>query len=129
MLHPFHTEANSTQSFLQKKRAFPAGWCLGLLGDLEPLWPLHVLQKFLDGVDVGVGRFKALDLAWVEAELVSPPALLCLHHQGQLSHFPKARGRASFPALMTALTEGMLSQALQPMRGGISSTPAAGGGE
>ena len=25
-------------------------------------WPLHTLQQFIDGVDVGVGQFKALDL-------------------------------------------------------------------
>ena len=25
-------------------------------------WPLHTLQQFIDGIDVGVGQLKALDL-------------------------------------------------------------------
>ena len=45
-----------------------------------------MLQQFIDGVDVGVGQLKALDLPWIIAELVSLLALLHPHHQGELSN-------------------------------------------
>ena len=39
-----------------------------------------------DEVDVGMGQFKALDLGLRISDLVSPPAFLCLHRQGQFSN-------------------------------------------
>jgi hypothetical protein len=36
----------------------------------------------IDGVEFGVGQLRTLDLV---AELVSPPALLYLHHQGDIT--------------------------------------------
>ena len=45
--------------------------------------PLHVLQKIVDGVDVGVAI--VLVLGWVVTGLVSLPAFLCPHRQGELS--------------------------------------------
>ena len=37
--------------------------------------------------------------------LFSPPALLCLHHQGQLSHFARVRSRVSFLAVTAGGTD------------------------
>jgi hypothetical protein len=37
------------------------GLCHPVTLDLQD-WPLHTLQQFIDGVDVGVGQLKALDL-------------------------------------------------------------------
>lgn len=51
--------------------------------------PLHTVQQFTDDIDGGgMGQFRALDLGWVETELVSPPALPHLH------------SRVSSPALL-----------------------------
>lgn len=54
-------------------------------------------QQLIDGDDVGVGQFKALDLVWVVAELVTLPALQYPCHQSQLSHTAPKRGRAMSP--------------------------------
>ena len=42
--------------------------------------PLHMLQKLLDGVRIGVSQPIGLDLPWVVAKLVSRPALPHPHH-------------------------------------------------
>jgi hypothetical protein len=44
--------------------------------------PLHILQQFIDGVDIGVGQLKAWIWVWV---VVSPPVLPQPHYQGQHS--------------------------------------------
>lgn len=43
-----------------------------------------MLQELIDGIDVGVGRLKTLDLGLGLVKLVSFPAFLCSCHQGQL---------------------------------------------
>lgn len=39
-------------------------------------WSLHMLQQFLDGVNIVVGQLNALIRACMVAELVSPSVLL-----------------------------------------------------
>ena len=51
----------------------------------------YMLKEFIDEVDFGVGQLRPRILAWVLAELVSLPALLHLHHQGELSSTAPAR--------------------------------------
>ena len=53
-------------------------WCT-VLRDLKALGlqgQPFMLQQFIDRADVGVGQLKALDLAWVVAELICLIALL-----------------------------------------------------
>ena len=66
-----------------------------VLLDLEE-WPLHVLQHFLDGVDVGMGQLKALDLGLIAGQpTVNSPTLMPLgwltHNQGQLYSVAQVR--------------------------------------
>ena len=71
-------------------------------------WPLHMLQQFIDEVDVEVGQFKALD--WVVTELTSLPAFLHPDHQGELcgtalaSSFKAVPGKGVGPALLCPST-------------------------
>lgn len=120
---------------------------------MEILWickrSLFILQQSIDKVDVGVTNSKPWIYAWVVAELVSPPALPCPHHQDELS----SSGPANLPS--ATATKGQdhvscshslrlahlspshqsllycdwcplrcrnLSQMLQPGSGGVSST-------
>lgn len=46
-----------------------------------------MLQQIIDEVDVGVGQYITLFLGLGTCRFVSPPALLCLCHQGDLSSF------------------------------------------
>lgn len=62
-------------------------------------WPLHTLQQFIDGVDVGWANSTSCIGAWLVAELLRPTAILHPGHHSQPSCFAQARGRASSPAL------------------------------
>jgi hypothetical protein len=52
--------------------------------NLEDL-TLHIVQQFIDRVDVAVSQLKALICVWMEAELVSLPAFLYPHQKDELS--------------------------------------------
>jgi hypothetical protein len=90
-------------------------------GDLAGLdqqdWSLHVLQQFIDGVDVGLGRLRGLDLvlgrSWIgQISMPLTPKSACQVRVGLpfLLSSPQARGRA-----------GSTSGVLQLVRGGASS--------
>ena len=57
-------------------------------------WPLHTLKQFADDVNVGWENLEPWIWGWVVAELLSLPALLGLHYQGQLFHFSQMTGGA-----------------------------------
>ena len=67
--------------------------------------PRHSLQHIINGVGVGVGQLRALDLGLDVAGLVSLPALLHPHHQGQLS----STALASSPSAAACKGQGQLS--------------------
>lgn len=57
-------------------------------------------------IDVGMGEVRAWIWAWLEAELVSLPAILHQCHQDQLSYFTQSRGELGLALLLTAASEG-----------------------
>lgn len=61
--------------------------------------PLHQLQQFIGGVDVGVSQLKALDLDLIVTELVGqpPPTLLCPCLWDQLSAWRRLRAGLALP--------------------------------
>jgi hypothetical protein len=80
----------------------PVSWRACSFSSAGPAPSYHMLQQFIDGVHVGWANSKPWVWAWVLAELVSPPALLYPHHQGQLSCFAQVRRRTGL-ALLHAL--------------------------
>lgn len=59
-------------------------------------WPLHILQKFIDVIDIRVDQLKALELSGNHTTKVNPPARLVYPKPQQ------ARGKASSPPLMSS---------------------------
>lgn len=58
-------------------------------GDPEALhlqdWPVPMLQKFTDEVDVGLGQFKALELDLGSCPELTPPGRALQHYPGYLT--------------------------------------------
>lgn len=71
----------------------PALWRSWALG-LQNLY-LHIVHQIIDVIDIGVGQPIHWFWAWVVAQLVSPPALPCRHHQDELSY----KGQGQFLCL------------------------------
>ena len=81
--------------------------------------PLHMLQQFIDEVDVGVGQLKTWTWAWVAAASVSPPALLYLHHQGQLSYYAQVKVSPAYQSDRASKGQGQISCSYSPPRSAL----------